>query len=104
MTARLDSLRAGRPCTYLDPLVHAARYPTAVALTALLTSPHWRHLAFNADDTRVRHFLQRVADTVTNGYYPTGGQDPLRHHLNNGVPAQRVLPRPGAPLAQSAST
>lgn len=102
VTARLDRLRAGRPCTYLDPAVHAARYPAAVALTALLTSPHWRHFAFNADDTRVRQFLQRVADTVTDGYHPTGGQDPLRHHLNTEVPALRVLPTPNLHLDEGA--
>jgi len=92
VTARLDRLRAGRSCTYLDAAVHAALYPTAVALTSLLTSPTWRHLAFNADDDQTRKFLHRVADTVTDGYYPTGGQDPLSHHLSTGSSALRVLP------------
>lgn len=98
VSARLDRLRAGRTCTYLDPVVHAARYPAAVALTSLLTSPHWRHLAFNADDKKVRRFLARVAETVTDGYYPTGGQDPVRHHLDTAVPGLRVIPMPAEPL------
>lgn len=101
VTARLDRLCAGGSCTYLDPVVHAARYPATVALTSLLTSPHWRPLAFNANDACVRRFLQRVADTVTDGYHPTGGQDPLRHHLSTGVPALRVLPSPPLPINES---
>jgi hypothetical protein len=94
VSARLDRLRAGRCCGYMDAAVHAALYPSAVALTCLLTSPSWRHLAFNTDDTCVRRFLHRVADTVTGGYYPTGGQDPLRHHLTNGSRALPVPPKP----------
>lgn len=66
----LDRLRAGRSCSYMDAAVHAALYPTAVALTSLLTSSTWRHLAFNADDAQTRRFLHRVAETVTDGYYP----------------------------------
>lgn len=75
----------------MDAAVHAALCPTAVALASLLTSPTWRHLAFNADDAQTRRFLHRVTETVTDGYYPTGGQDPLRHHLSTGSSGLRAL-------------
>lgn len=85
VTARLDRLREGRSCTYLDPAVHAALYPAAVALTDLLTSPAWQPAPVDTDHPHTRRFLHRVAETVTDGYYPTGGQDPLRRLLHNAA-------------------
>lgn len=99
VNARLDRLRAGKSCTYLDAELHAALYPAAVALTSLLASPQWRRLAFNADDTCVQRFLQEVAATVADGYYPAGGLDPLRHHLVVGSSGLRVIPMRAIPLA-----
>jgi hypothetical protein len=101
VSARLDGLCAGRPCTYLDAEVNAALYPAAVALTSLLASKYWRRQGFNANSDNVRRFLHRVADTVTDGYYPTG-QDPLRHHLATGVPSLRIIPLPAEPLDANA--
>lgn len=93
VSARLDRLRGNRSCTYMDSAVHAAQYPAAIALTSLLSSPYWRRQAFNLFEEPIQRFLQRVADTVTDGYYPTGGQDPLRDYLNHGgsaVPSESV--------------
>lgn len=94
VSARLDRLRAGRRCTYMDAAVQAALYPAAVALTGLLASPTWRQLAFTTDDSQTRRFLHHVAETVTDGYYPAGGQDPLRHHLTTGSSDFQSRPAP----------
>lgn len=94
VSARLDRLHDGRNCSYMDAAAHAAQYPTAVALTSLLSSRYWRHQALNAVEDQVNRFLQKVADTVTDGYYPTGGQDPLRDYLRYGGGELPVMPRP----------
>lgn len=86
VVSQLSRRRVTEPDAFEDP-----SHLNAAALTGLLAMPTYAKLALNTDDSETRRFLQRVAETVTNGYYPTGGHDPLRHHLAAGAPAS---PRP----------
>ncbi len=84
---RLDTLLGDRDsCSFLEPHPHAALYPNAVALTAILASPYWRTLgrSHNPDDRQL--LADRVAAEVTNGYRPSVPSDPLMRWLRSPKP------------------
>lgn len=81
-----ESLTTDHPRQANSPaLVAAALYPSIVALTAAIASPHWRYIA------RSRHpepFLDRVSHEITDGWTPQGAFDPLRHWMETDWTAE----------------
>ena len=59
-------------------IIAGALYPANARLTAILASPFWTTITHS---TRPDTFLNRVANEVTNGWFPEGGADPLRRWM-----------------------
>jgi len=83
-----------------DPTVEAARYPQAVALTRLLTSPYWNALAISASPTAQAMFAREMRLTVAPSYHwpqPRGSKDPLYEWLIGDALFGKIRRRTGTP-------
>ncbi len=69
------------------PTIAAAAYPQVVALTRLLTSPHWRSLATDFWNAEHRLFVRELHETVAprlDWPQPSFSKDPLHRWLIGG--------------------
>lgn len=79
-TDRYRALISGkRSSRILQPAAFwAALYPPTIELAALIASAHWAEIAHSQHPGP---FLDRVSESITDGWHPHGYQDPLQHWM-----------------------
>jgi hypothetical protein len=90
-----------------DPVLRAAVYPEAVAVTSLVVSPYWARVAADPRE-RQRFYAEAARRLRLPDYHPDSVYDPLAqwasHHAdfpNGNVTARLGAPEPQAPLPTS---
>ncbi|WP_427136588.1 hypothetical protein [Pseudarthrobacter sp. S9] len=79
-TDRYRALISGtRSSCILEPAaLWAALYPPTIELAALIASARWAEIAHSQHPGP---FLDRVGESITDGWHPRGYQDPLQHWM-----------------------